>query len=186
MQTSLHSSGSHWAPGVLFLPSAPATLGWQWFPGVSLWHFHICFPFNPAHTSDGLPSWLSGKESSCQCRRHLRLGFDPWIGKIPWQRKWQPTPVFLLRKSHVQRSLTDYSPWDHKKSDTAGQLNTHTHSFGASPSLKPLFFARTLTDTVTQQCQLCFLLYFGAWENVVLRMRYSMASDIFKKKKLIF
>ena len=40
-----------------------------------------------------------------------RLGFDPWIGKIPWRRKWQPTPIFLPRKSHRQRSLVSYSPW---------------------------------------------------------------------------
>ena len=39
--------------------------------------------------------WLSGEESTCQCRRHR---FDPWVGKIPWRRKWQPTPVFLLGK----------------------------------------------------------------------------------------
>ena len=39
----------------------------------------------------GLPWWLSGQEPSCQCRRH---GFDTWLGKIPWRRKWQPTPVF--------------------------------------------------------------------------------------------
>ena len=43
----------------------------------------------------GLPWWLSSKESACQCRRH---GFDPWVGKIPWSRKWQPTPVFLPGK----------------------------------------------------------------------------------------
>ena len=42
--------------------------------------------------TSGLPWWLSGKESTCQCRRH---GFDPWIEKIPWRRKRQPTPVFL-------------------------------------------------------------------------------------------
>ena len=46
--------------------------------------------------------WLSGKESACQCRRH---GFNPWIGKIPWRRKWQPTPVFLPGESRGQRSL---------------------------------------------------------------------------------
>ena len=39
-----------------------------------------------------LPWWLRGKESACQCRRH---GFDPWVRKIPWGSKWQPTPVFL-------------------------------------------------------------------------------------------
>ena len=42
-------------------------------------------------------------------------GFDPWIGKIPWGRKWQPTPVFLPGKSHGQRSLPGYSPRGHKR-----------------------------------------------------------------------
>ena len=45
----------------------------------------------------GLPWCLSGKESTCQCKR---LGFDPWVRKIPWRRKWQPTPVFLPGESH--------------------------------------------------------------------------------------
>ena len=39
------------------------------------------------------------------------------VGKIPWRREWQPTPVFLSGKSHEQRSLVDYSPWDHKEPD---------------------------------------------------------------------
>ena len=43
------------------------------------------------------------------------LGFDPWIGKIPWRREWLPTSVFLPRKSHGQRSLVGYSPWGHKR-----------------------------------------------------------------------
>ena len=45
------------------------------------------------------------KESACQCRRY---GFHPWIRKIPWKRKWQATPVFLLGKSRGQRSLAGY------------------------------------------------------------------------------
>ena len=52
-----------------------------------------------------LSRWLNGKESTCQCRRHRRHEFDPWVGKIPWRRKWQPTPVFLLGEFHGQRSL---------------------------------------------------------------------------------
>ena len=44
--------------------------------------------------------WLSGKESPCQYRRCRRSRLDPWVGKIPWRRKWQPTPVFLPGKSH--------------------------------------------------------------------------------------
>ena len=57
----------------------------------------------------GLPTWCSGKESACQRRRRKRLSFNPWIRKIPWSRKWQPTPVFLPGKFHGQRSL-DSSP----------------------------------------------------------------------------
>ena len=69
---------------------------------------------------DGLPRWLSGKESTYQCRRH---GFDPRVGKIPWRRKWQPTPEFLPGKFHEQRSLAGYSPWGGKESNTTKQLN---------------------------------------------------------------
>ena len=47
----------------------------------------------------GLPRWLSSKEPACQCRSHRRCGFDPWLEKIPWSRKWQPTPVFLPGES---------------------------------------------------------------------------------------
>ena len=43
----------------------------------------------------GFPGGASGKESACQCRRHKRHRFDPWIGKIPWRMAWQPTPVSL-------------------------------------------------------------------------------------------
>ena len=56
------------------------------------------------------PGGASGKESTCQGRRHKRHGFNPWVGKIPWRRAWQPTPVFLPRESHGQRTLMGYSP----------------------------------------------------------------------------
>ena len=47
----------------------------------------------------------SGKEPTGQCSRHERHWFDPWVGKIPYRRKWQPPPVFLPGESHGQRSL---------------------------------------------------------------------------------
>ena len=50
--------------------------------------------------------------------RNKRCELNPWVGKIPWRRKWQPTPVFLPGKSHGQRSLAGYSPWGHRESDT--------------------------------------------------------------------
>ena len=61
--------------------------------------------------SYGLPGWLSGKESACQCRRRR---FDPWVGKILSRRKWQPAPVFLPGQSHGLRSLVGCSPRGHR------------------------------------------------------------------------
>ena len=53
----------------------------------------------------------------------MRHGFNPLIGKIPWRRKWQPTPVLLAREFHEQRSLAGYSPWGHKQSDATERLH---------------------------------------------------------------
>ena len=59
-----------------------------------------------------LPRWCIGKEFTCQCRRHRRLRFDPWVGKIPQRRKWQPTPVLLPEKLYEQKSLAgSWGPW---------------------------------------------------------------------------
>ena len=55
----------------------------------------------------GLPRWLSGKEPAYQAGD---MGLIPGLRKIPWRRKWQPTPVFLPGESHGQRSLVGYSP----------------------------------------------------------------------------
>ena len=65
----------------------------------------------------GLPGWLSCEEPTCQYRRHERRRFDPWVGKIPWRKVWQPTPVLLPRESHGQRSQAVYGPSSHKESD---------------------------------------------------------------------
>ena len=69
---------------------------------------------------DGLLWWLSSDTSTGQGRR---CRFDPWVGKIPWRRKWQPTPVFLPGKSHGQRSLEGYSPRGGKRVRHGFQLN---------------------------------------------------------------
>ena len=61
----------------------------------------------------GFPDGSVGKESACRGRRYRRLGFDLWVRKIPWRRKWLPTQVFLPGEFHQQRSLAGYSPWDH-------------------------------------------------------------------------
>ena len=71
------------------------------------------------------PRWFSGKESTCQCRRLRRQGFSPWVRKIPCSRKWHPTLVFLLEKSHGQRSLAGYSPSGRKESDKTEHACKH-------------------------------------------------------------
>ena len=73
------------------------------------------------------PGGTRGKGPIGLCRR---CGFNPWIGKIPWRRKWQPIPVFLPGEPHGQRSLAGSSPWDHKESDATGvnqQSTEHKH-----------------------------------------------------------
>ena len=63
---------------------------------------------SPGEGNGGFPGGASGKEPACQCRRHKRRGFNPWVRKIPW--RWQPTPILLPRESHGHESLEGYSP----------------------------------------------------------------------------
>ena len=86
----------------------------------------------------GIPGWLSGKKSTCQCRSHRRCGFDSWVGKIPWRRKWQPAPAFLPGKAHGQIGLPGYGPCGCKGSDTTERPSTHARlslsvAFGILP-----------------------------------------------------
>ena len=73
-------------------------------------------------SSDGVPCWLRWSRVCLQCKKP---GFDLWVRKIPWRKKWQPTPIFLPGKSIGQRSLADYSPWGHKSTDTTYRLNNN-------------------------------------------------------------
>jgi len=57
----------------------------------------------------------------------LETHFDPWVGKITWRSKWQPTPVFWPIESHGQRSLVGYIPWGYKELDVTERV-THTHT----------------------------------------------------------
>ena len=63
---------------------------------------------------------ISSSRGSSQCRK---CRFDPWVGKIPWRRKWRPTSVFMPGKSHRHSSLVGYSLWGHKEI----LLSTHTN-----------------------------------------------------------
>ena len=105
-------------------PGSAAFQLWACVSHLVLCECKICCYSSPGHPhsdltgmslfgyiSPGLCGWLSGKESTCQCKRH-RL--HSWVRKNPWKRKWQLTPVFLPGDSHGQRSLAGYSPWDRR------------------------------------------------------------------------
>ena len=77
------------------------------------------FPLTLPNPEEGFPGDSDGKEYTHNAGDPE---FDPWAGKIPWGRKWLPTPVFLPGESHGQRSLAGYSPWGRKELDTTEGL----------------------------------------------------------------
>ena len=85
----------------------------------------------------GFPGGASGREFSCQCRRRKGWRFDPWVGKIPYSRKWHQLQS-LPGRSHGQRSLAGYSPGSRKELDRTEQLNMHanpTQEFQTVPKI---------------------------------------------------
>ena len=90
--------------------------------------------------------------------RHRRQGFDPWVGKLPWRKKWKLTPVFLLRKPHGKRSLVGYSPWCCEDSDTS------EHTCMPEAHLK---FICHCTSVLPQFLERDFFLIFKKWMDEV-------------------
>ena len=115
--------------------------------------------------------WCSGIESVCQWRRDARDGFNPWVGKIPWKRKWQSTPVLLSGIFHGQRSLVAFSPWGHKKSDVTDHTHTHTqvNEFQINQQKSNLNHqnreANSHRKRIPQHCQK-FILFLSAFSKI--------------------
>ena len=84
----------------------------------------------------GFPGGASGKEHACQCRRLQRHGFNPQVGKIPWRRAWQPSPVFLPGESQAQRKLAGYSAQSCKESDTTEATYTQHIAYNIKNKVK--------------------------------------------------
>ena len=96
----------------------------------------------------GSPGVTSGRKPTCQCRRHKRHGFNPWIKKIPWMRAWQQILVFLPGESFGQRSLEGYlSTGLQRVRQDWGRL-AHTHM-----NLRNEFFVFTCLQNAYQYCQ---------------------------------
>ena len=105
----------------------------------------------------GFSMWCSGKESTCQCRRCKRCGFDPWVGKSPWSRKWKPTPVFLSGKFHGQQSLVGYSPWGRKELDMTKHTNTRHARFDENLNKINLTYSRPPRWLITKPYHVIFV-----------------------------
>ena len=85
---------------------------------------------SPIEVLDSSPSGCPLASLMAQIVKKLpampRSGFDPWVGKIPWRKEWQPTPIFLSEELHGQRILAGYSPRGHKDSDMTKQLTLYS------------------------------------------------------------
>ena len=124
----------------------------------------------------GLLRWLSGKESTCQCRRHR---FNPWVRKIPWRRKRQPTPGFLPGKPHGQRGLADYRPWGRERVGHDLQQHASLTNLGLHMRWN-LFALPGLTETSSGEKirTVCLALPQG-WVNRQLGLGFSKLVPVF-------
>ena len=86
----------------------------------------------------GFSGGTSGKEPTCQCRRHKGCGFDPWVGKIPWRRTWQPTPVFLPGESPWTEEPDGLQSMGSQSQTGLKQLSTHACPSFCFPSTQRL------------------------------------------------
>ena len=155
-------SKRHWSPGrhlwaATLATSFPLTrcvwsihqwnfsfLWWEFSP----FQFSIPQSANTLFDLASLIAWASlrAQRICLQCRRPR---FNSWVGKIPWRREWQPTPVFLPGESHGQRSLAGYSPQGRKESDTTEWLHfTSLHFIAISIFISnvPIFVYLSLQE----------------------------------------
>ena len=115
--------------------------------GASPWHTLTCSLLSSPGpwrimVTFSLPYPLQGQDKRKQallqqkmlgiCLQRRRSRFDSWVGKIPWRRKCQPTPVFLPGESHARRSLGGYSPWGRRRRTRLSNQTTTSTTEGAS------------------------------------------------------
>ena len=107
-----------------------------------------------------LPKWLSSTQSAYQCRR---LGFDPWVRKIPWRRKWLCTPVLLPEQSQGQRSLASYSPWGRKRAKHDQTTTVHDNPLSFLLAIQQEFPSIPELLVSTSWPPVWFLHNFSTW-----------------------
>ena len=115
----------------------------------------------------GFPGDASGKEPACQNRRRKRCRFNPRVGKIPWRRAWQSTPVFLPGESHGQRSLAGYGPQGHRVGYDRNDL-THTQKLYTPFPFKSYWRDFSLVVKLSLK---------GSWERVFITDSHGSAKN---------
>ena len=125
-----------------------------------LTHTHIC--------QQHFPTGSAGKEPSCQHRWCKKRKFNPWVGKIPWRKKWQPTPIFLPWRFHEERSLADYSPWGCKKSNLTDCSQTYVNSTGNSAQYSAMIYMRKESKKKVDICVYIhiYMIHFGVQQKL--------------------
>ena len=163
---------SRWVcrPGSYMLrgPSGPSTMS----PAPGTLQFLTCgFSF---------PGGSDGKASACNVGWPR---FDHWVGKIPWRRKWQPTPVVVPGKFHGWSSVVGYSPWGCKELDMTEPLpSLFLYTICCVVLFYILFFlclphhvtfpkVISLLAIFTPYCQFCYLIIFLLWSNLYLEIQ---------------
>ena len=137
----------------------PCSLGWVLMTDMATILDSITVEGNNSNNNNSylfnarFPRGLSGKDSSCQCRRQRRLGFDPWVWKIHWRRKWKLNPVYLLGKS---QDRGDWWAIVHRVAKSRIQLGDWTGSYSVpGPGLRAKI---TTTAGVSSTVTLVFLI----------------------------
>ena len=133
----------------------------------------------------GFPGVASGKEPVCQGRRCKRHRFDPWVRKISWSRKWQPTSVFFPGEFHGERSLAGYSPWGCKELGTI-EATQHSHnaeimvySHGNMIALQSLF---VIMQNSFQGMLLSYLLFFFLIFNFLFFLNFKIFNSYMRSQ----
>ena len=129
----------------------------------------------PGSRTRGLPRCLSAKASACQCKRSRRHRFDPWVRKVPWRSKWQPTPVFLPgQESHGQRSLVGYSLWSCKRV----RLSDWTITMSSVTSGRALLTAVDFTSRHNMLTAQCSCLKMHNWPLFFVPFHFTLPSIV--------
>ena len=102
---------------------------WLW-KSVLYCHLHLTII---THLS-GLPRWLNGNKSTCQCKRHRRHGCDHWVVKIPWRREWWFTLIYCLGNAGTKEpGGLQSSAWDRRVRHNWTHTHMHERTFESGP-----------------------------------------------------